>query len=54
MLTPDRLPEGDDWVFFAVTPADYETLSLNQSETLRWAHEAMWRLVYYAGEQPNE
>ena len=52
VITPDRLPEGDDWVFFGLTPRDYESLSLNTADTLRWVREAMWRLRYYRGELP--
>ncbi len=50
VLTPGTLPGGDDWVFFGVTPRDYEDMSLNQAEVLRFVRESMWRLRYYRGE----
>jgi len=46
VVTPQTLPKGD-FVLFAVTPASYEKLSLNEAETLRWAKEAYWRLSFY-------
>lgn len=46
IVTPDTMPEGD-FVFFALTAPDYEALSLNQSEALRWVTEAKHRLDYY-------
>lgn len=52
VLTPSEIPEGDDWAFIALTPKDYEVLSLNQAELLRWITEARWRLKYYRGELP--
>ena len=50
VLTPERLPEGDNWVYFSMTPRTYETLARNQAEILRWVKEAQWRLNYYRGE----
>lgn len=50
VLTPDNIPEGDDWVFVAVTPDGYEQLSLNQAELLRYLREARYQLLYYRGE----
>lgn len=52
VLTPDTLPDGNGWVFFAITPRDYEDASLNQAEIQRFVREAMWRLRYYRGELP--
>lgn len=53
ILTPDTAPlAGTEWVFIALTPDDYERLSLNQAELLRWILEAQWRLKYYRGELP--
>lgn len=52
ILTPDNIPEGDDWVFVALTPEGYEVLSLNQAELLRYIRETRWRLAYYRGELP--
>ena len=46
VITPDRLPEGR-YVFFALTPREYENLSANMAEFLRWIKEARWRLDYY-------
>ena len=54
VLTPETLPEGTDWVFFGVTPRDYEDLSLNQADVLRFITEAVWRLRYYRGELPSD
>ncbi len=54
VLTPDTLPEGGNWVFFGVTPRDYEDLALNQADVLRFVEEAMWRLRYYRGELPAD
>ncbi len=53
VLKPDRLPEGNDWVFIAMTPRQYEVLALNNSEMLRFICEAMWRLRYYRDELPT-
>jgi len=53
-MTPETLPEDDDWVFFAVTPQDYESLSLNYADFLRWAQEAQWRFDYYRGELDSQ
>ena len=50
VITPDRLPEGSGWVFIALAPTEYEQLSTNQAELLRWIIEAKWRLRYYRGE----
>ena len=50
VLTKDRLPIGGDWVYFSLSSKDYENLSLNQAELLRWIEEASWRLRHYRGE----
>lgn len=50
VVTPDRLPEGDDWSVIGLTPRGYEALAHNQAELLRWMREAAWRLRYYRGE----
>ena len=50
VLTPETLPVTDDWVFFGLSPEDYEDLSTNTAELLRWIQEAQWRLQYYRGE----
>jgi len=50
VLTPDNLPVGDQWVFMALTPEDFERLALNNSEITRWVEESMWRLKYYREE----
>lgn len=49
VITPQRLPEGEDWVFIAITPKGYENLSKNQADLLRWVEEAVWRFEYYEG-----
>lgn len=48
------LPPTEDWVYYVITPQEYETLSLNQAEMLRWAREAMGQLRYYRGEPLSE
>ena len=50
VVTPSRLPTGQDWVLFSLTPEDYERLSANQAEYLRWATEASHQLEYYRGQ----
>lgn len=50
VITPETLPEGEDWVFYAVDAEGYEDLSLNNAETTRWVIEASYRLRYYRGE----
>jgi hypothetical protein len=50
VITPARLPEGTKWVYYAITPAEYEILSRNMADILRWVREAKWRLDYYRGE----
>jgi len=37
-------------VYFALTPGDYENLSTNMAEILRWTSEAQWQLNYYRSE----
>ncbi len=54
VLTPTKLPEGDDWVFFGLTPRAYEDLSFNMADVLRWVREAMWRLQYYRGDLSDQ
>ena len=49
VLTRKRLPKGDQWVYYALTPKEYETLARNMAELLRWVKEAKWRLAYYRG-----
>lgn len=46
VLTRDTLPDGP-FAFFALRPEDFEALSLNQAEVLRWVAEARHRLDYY-------
>lgn len=46
VITNENAPEGE-WVFFALTPEQYEVLSRNMAEILRWVKEAQWRLDYY-------
>lgn len=52
VITRERLPEGDNWVYYAITPKDYEVLSRNMADILRWVREARWRMDYYRGEGP--
>jgi hypothetical protein len=49
-MTPDRMPEGDGWVYYGLTPRQYEILAKNMADILRWVKEAEWRLQYYRGE----
>lgn len=50
VVTSDSLPPGDGWVIIGLTPAQYEALSLNMAELLRWAQEAGYQIRYYRGE----
>jgi hypothetical protein len=50
VITPERLPNGDEWVYYGITPQQYEILARNMAEILRWVKEAQWRLDYYRGE----
>ena len=50
MLTEtDRLEKGEAYI--ALSPKDYESLSLTMSDIIRWIKEARWRLKYYKGEE---
>lgn len=49
VVTRETLPREGDYVFFALTPREYENLAMNWAEAIRWATEAAWRLNYYAG-----
>lgn len=48
IMKPDRLPAGDEWVRYGMTVEQYQNLSRNMAEILRWVREAQWRLDYYA------
>lgn len=50
VLTPETVPEDGQWVYFGVTPQDYEKLSLTMAEIRRWVETAYWQLRYYRGE----
>lgn len=50
VLTPDTIPEGD-FIFFAITVEDYETMSLNEAEKLRWINDIQVRVEYYEGDK---
>lgn len=50
VITPDELPDGDAWSIIGLTPEQYEALSQNMAELLRWITEAGYRLRYYRGE----
>lgn len=39
--------EADGVRLLALTPQQYENLTLNLAELLRWIQEAAWRLRYY-------
>jgi hypothetical protein len=51
VLIKSRIPEKDDFVFYCVTPKDYEKMARNNGEILRWVKEAKWRLDYYRNEK---
>lgn len=38
-------------VLFALSPGDYENLSVNMADILRWIREAQWQLNYYRDER---
>lgn len=50
VITPDRLPKGEGWVYYGLTTQQYEVLARNMADILRWVREAQWRLDYYRGE----
>ena len=52
VITPETLPVGE-WVYFALTPEDYEDLATNNAELLRYLKETGWLLRYYRGELPE-
>lgn len=55
VVTAETLPQGEGWVLMGLTPEQYENLSLNTAEMLRYVREAKWRLRYYRGEvRPGE
>lgn len=54
VLTRNNLPQEGDWVYIALTPQNYENLSLINAEVLRWIEEAFWLLKYYRGEHDND
>ena len=50
VITPETLAEHTaepGWVFIALTPKQYENLSKNTAETLRWITEAANQLEHY-------
>jgi hypothetical protein len=50
VITPERLPNTPNFVYYGITPTQYETLSRNIADILRWVREAKWRLDYYRRE----
>lgn len=52
VVTSNNLPPGDGWVIIGLTPDQYENLSMNTAEMLRWAREAGYQLRYYRGDHP--
>lgn len=44
VMTPARLPDGDDWARFALDGQNYENLARNLAETLAWIEKARWQL----------
>ena len=47
VLTEETLLDGPGWVYYGLTVENYEALSRNMAEILRWIKEARWRLDYY-------
>lgn len=48
------VPDGENTkVYFVLSPGDYENLSLNMAEILRWNREVVWQLEYYRREASN-
>jgi len=47
VITDATLPSGKGWTYIAMSPKDYENLSKNHAELLRWVREAKTRLKYY-------
>jgi hypothetical protein len=47
----DKLVKGQAYI--ALSTKDYENLSLNLADVVRWIKEARWRLKYYKGEEPT-
>ena len=54
VLTPGTLPTAKDWVLFCISPEDYQDLSFNQADTLRWIKEAFWRLEFYTDQNTED
>lgn len=55
VVTAATVPKEPGWVIIGLTPEQYENLSLNTAEMLRYVREAKWRLMYYRGEaSPGE
>ena len=50
VLTPKTPPSGD-YVWIAISPRDYENLSRNEADIIRWIKEAGFRLEYYGETQ---
>lgn len=50
VVTPETLPEGEGWSLIALDPQQYQNLSTNMAELLRYVREAKWLLRYYRGE----
>lgn len=53
VITPKTLPQGDNWVLYALTPKDYENLSRTNADTIRWVSESQWRLNLYTSAGNN-
>lgn len=47
VVTPATVPVGDDWTLVALSPKQYEALTRNDAEIIRWMKEAMFQLLYY-------
>lgn len=49
ILTPETLPDGNSWAYFALTAEEYEELALAMADIRRWIQEAWFQLEYYGG-----
>lgn len=52
VVTPETLPAGEDWSLIALDAQQYQNLSNNMAELLRYVRESQWLLRYYRGELP--
>lgn len=46
----DKLPQDGPWAVWALDAKNYENISENKAEVIRWVCEAIWQLKYYRQE----